>query len=807
METQQNVDDISSHSSHSLDSTPQFVEIQDKSSENSNSSAQVSSGSSSSENGYNVQEEKITTNSIEDKDTYYDNEQIKKIDESDQSNEEGDYDQEHHHEEIQNEHFEEGTNEQDNYQEDQEEDLLVNEEDHNEEDHNEEDHNEEDHNEDLGVNEEEHNQDEKQDNDKENQMKTPRDDNNSKEVQVNKKIGKKNSVITKKGDITLDVENDSSSEELTKGLSLKALSSPRVSTERKKQTINIALLPSGTTDTLSPRLSPRHSPITKISPQKSPNSFVSRASMVALVKGCEEESIVDTREAILLERNDILHYKQSLRGKLSITNYKFVFVVKNALLNVSVPLTRIANFKKVNSSDKTNKRLFTLETKDNRRYVFSFGRDRATRKKFNYTLLERVYPESIETFFIFFSKTPRLSHPVYIFQSEVERILLPRSQKVSTSKTSISKSDSWRFFSNASYSRVPTYPSLILVPAKATDNMISEAMKHRSKQRFPAVTWIHPKNGAVLVRSAQPLPGFAKAITAKNTSGDVDYLREILNATDSQILRILDSRPKLNAYTNKAAGGGYEDETNYPFATVEFENIDNIHVVREAWTALCVAALNEPNEVDSVEFSKKSETKQWMKLLGMIFASVKKAAQYIRSGDNVLIHCSDGWDRTSQCCSLCELLCDEYYRTIEGFIVLIEKDWKSFGHKFKTRTGFGAVCPHGQYSPIFHQFLYCVYVLLGSFPNAFEFNQQFLLELDDAVFCSDFGTFLGDCEAERVAVDVDNRTPSFWEYVLARRCIYANPDYKAIGEIEINDDNLVMSLWVKYLTRHKQKFS
>jgi len=40
-----------------------------------------------------------------------------------------------------------------------------------------------------------------------------------------------------------------------------------------------------------------------------------------------------------------------------------------------------------------------------------------------------------------------------------------------------------------------------------------------------------------------------------------------------------------------------------------------------------------------------------------------------------LVHCSDGWDRTGQVCSLTQLILDPYYRTIEGFAVLIEKDW------------------------------------------------------------------------------------------------------------------------------------
>ena len=36
---------------------------------------------------------------------------------------------------------------------------------------------------------------------------------------------------------------------------------------------------------------------------------------------------------------------------------------------------------------------------------------------------------------------------------------------------------------------------------------------------------------------------------------------------------------------------------------------------------------------------------------------------------NVLVHCSDGWDRTSQCCALASLLLCSYYRSVHGFRV------------------------------------------------------------------------------------------------------------------------------------------
>ncbi len=62
-----------------------------------------------------------------------------------------------------------------------------------------------------------------------------------------------------------------------------------------------------------------------------------------------------------------------------------------------------------------------------------------------------------------------------------------------------------------------------------------------------------------------------------------------------------------------------------------------------------------------------------LKSVNMIVDSI------IKDKRNVVIHCSDGWDRTAQLCSLSQILI-EPYRTLIGFIALIEKDWIQFGH-------------------------------------------------------------------------------------------------------------------------------
>jgi len=67
----------------------------------------------------------------------------------------------------------------------------------------------------------------------------------------------------------------------------------------------------------------------------------------------------------------------------------------------------------------------------------------------------------------------------------------------------------------------------------------------------------------------------------------------------------------------------------------------------------------------------------------------------------VLCHCSDGWDRTAQCCALAQMLLDPHFRTIAGLRDVISKDFQYFGHKFRSRGGTGD--REKEWSPIFIQ--------------------------------------------------------------------------------------------------------
>lgn len=131
-----------------------------------------------------------------------------------------------------------------------------------------------------------------------------------------------------------------------------------------------------------------------------------------------------------------------------------------------------------------------------------------------------------------------------------------------------------------------------------------------------------------------------------------------------------------------------------------------------------------------------------------------------------------GWDRTSQVPALAQLFLDPHYRTREGFSALVEKDFLSFGHPFHTRCGHGegkneqGGGDEGQLSPIFLQFLDCVFQLVNQFPDHFEFNTRYLLLLSEHVYSCRFGTLLCDSEREReVVAGIRQRTYCMWEYL------------------------------------------
>ncbi|MGH0136053.1 UNVERIFIED_CONTAM: hypothetical protein FKN15_030993 [Acipenser sinensis] len=304
----------------------------------------------------------------------------------------------------------------------------------------------------------------------------------------------------------------------------------------------------------------------------------------------------------------------------------------------------------------------------------------------------------------------------------------------------------WRItFVNEQYELCDTYPTVLMVPFKATDEDLRKVSAFRSRNRIPVVSWIHPVNQAVIMRCSQPLVG----MSGKRNKDDERYLDTIREANGQTAkLTIYDARPNVNAVANKATGGGYEGEDAYQNAELVFLDIHNIHVMRESLKKLKDIVYPQ---VEETHWLSSLESTHWLEHIKLVLAGAIQVADKLSTGNSVVVHCSDGWDRTAQLTSLSMLMLDSYYRTMTGFQVLVQKEWISFGHKFSSRIGHGDKNhADADRSPIFVQFIDCVWQMTKQFPTAFEFNELFLMTILDNLYSCRFGTFLYNCESVRV---------------------------------------------------------
>jgi hypothetical protein len=117
-----------------------------------------------------------------------------------------------------------------------------------------------------------------------------------------------------------------------------------------------------------------------------------------------------------------------------------------------------------------------------------------------------------------------------------------------------------------------------------------------------------------------------------------------------------------------------------------FLGIGNIHAMRASHDALMKAVLGRPHaDAGDDSFHSRLGATGWLGHVALLVRSALAVALDVRAGARALVHCSDGWDRTSQISALAQLLLDPYYRTREGYRVLVQKEFVAFGHMCKKR--------------------------------------------------------------------------------------------------------------------------
>lgn len=397
-----------------------------------------------------------------------------------------------------------------------------------------------------------------------------------------------------------------------------------------------------------------------------------------------------------------------------------------------------------------------------------------------------------------------------------------------SSTISLFKSLGLKIFDNTSYKYCTTYPNKLVLPVQMLDYDLLEIAKFRTKGRMPILSYVH-KNARLMYRSGQISSGlFSKRSEAdemllyylgqplENIDRD-DYVKysQLKKNMGKKTLKICDARSYAAAYGNKLMGAGFENcEKYYVNCVLSFHSIANIHDVKNSSNALY--SYRSPLNRSKKGFYKALGESKWYEYLSDILEFAVEIAETLNSNkQNVLIHCSDGWDRTSQMAAIVQILLDRKFRTINGFLHLIQKDFSDAGFQFSTRNGFYNNRPlkytleinerrelyflntnDSKESPIFLQFLDCVRQLVMQRSEEFEFTVDFINEL---TYCLQLGIFkelLFDCQAVRTRHHHKN---SMFDYFKYYRKEFMNPQFDGtkpdVDILDIKTDDYYFRIW------------
>ncbi|KAG4070158.1 hypothetical protein HA402_003848 [Bradysia odoriphaga] len=482
-------------------------------------------------------------------------------------------------------------------------------------------------------------------------------------------------------------------------------------------------------------------------------------------------------------------------GTLALSNYRIYLCKKssNSETSVSVPLGLIE------SAITQNLFHLVISCKDASTVKCSFATSEQCSEWQRRITLSVGVPTSLESMFAFPFYAWASEHPPSTDNEWSGRLL--RASKIDedfrkeVTRLGFDLCGAWRIsHANADFKLCQSYPRLLLVPVCISEDTLKSVASFRSSRRIPAVVWRHKASGAIIARCSQPEVGWL----GWRNANDEQLLKALVEAcgydrgeqqrrsnlkssqsSDSapsspegsheevtvdevkennfQKILIVDARSYTSAVTNRARGGGCECAEYYPCSEIQFMSLGNIHVIRKSFHALrqlCASPPDIPNWLSLLE-----RTMWFQHMSGLLAASMTVCHTIERQGRPVLVHCSD----------------------VEGFRVLVEREWLSFGHKFADRCGHGPGADEtNERCPVFLQWLDCVHQIHKQFPCSFEFSMGYLIKLAQHSHSCIFGTFLCNTVKERTENSIFDRTFSVWPFLSAP--IYKNPLYVANRE-------------------------
>lgn len=439
----------------------------------------------------------------------------------------------------------------------------------------------------------------------------------------------------------------------------------------------------------------------------------------------------------------------------------------------SIPLTSICEVKKFSKKNlPKDKQMFLMDgieivCSNIQSYRFCLGLQSTTDAESVMKVILRNSKVSFRELFCFSHKfSMLLPHSCDILDSNDASNFY--KFKMEYDRLKLFPSEDWRIYDG----RHPLqYPSETAVPASVTSEELIDVANFHRGSCFPAVCWRHKDSGAVLLRSSATC--YRRGLRDSRCPADEKFLIAVSSCSEA-------STNKLVVFTEQVrqSGGGLlnssqtqmtgqltpEEGETFFYPNTKFiygDGLPDYRAVKQSAFKL-QAVLSSKND-DNKWLSSLDDT-DWLSQISELLQTATQISVAMENDkSSVLISYEDGIDRTAQVASLAQLLLDPYYRTVSGFQVLIQKEWLSFGHKFYARAL--SPQPADDHSPVFLQWLDCVWQVLQQFPFSFQFNSYLLEVIAEHVYSSRFGTFIVNSECERDEEDIGSKTTSLWTWL------------------------------------------
>eukprot|EP01128_Nolandella_sp_AFSM9_P001579 TRINITY_DN1179_c0_g1_i1.p1 TRINITY_DN1179_c0_g1~~TRINITY_DN1179_c0_g1_i1.p1 ORF type:complete len:557 (+),score=39.02 TRINITY_DN1179_c0_g1_i1:118-1788(+) len=305
---------------------------------------------------------------------------------------------------------------------------------------------------------------------------------------------------------------------------------------------------------------------------------------------------------------------------------------------------------------------------------------------------------------------------------------------------------------------------------------LRRSAKIRFQSRFPTYSWscwdpasvFHQK---VLMTAGRPLFSLETSRNDSPQESDYDVIEQLYYSCLCHHPTVVTPfENPVSPYLHVVdTGGEHHELTTYysPYCKINYLSLST-QSLRGAYDDLyrCIT------EEDTDQLLSDSRLTTWTGHINRYLSHAQGVAQLLSKTSVIIQHGGISYMSAPTLSSLVQLIADPYFRTLDGFLCLLEKEWLSFGHDFRDSRVSGDVGG----DPVYFHFVCCVWEILQQNSHLFEFNERFLLCLLDSFDHDRFGTFCLEHDRMRTAIGT-TKCPSFFTYIRSRKDYYISSLY------------------------------